>query len=98
PCAPASSLPAALPTSFSGSVVERPARRHQWVEAGMPIAELVDNTQLRAVGDVPAEAAAALKPGAPARLMLPDLGRELAVQVEAVDRKSTRLNSSHVTI
>ncbi len=79
--------PARLVAPYSGSVVERPARRLQWVEAGMPIAELVDNTQLRAVGDVPAEAAAALKPGAPARLMLPDLGRELAVQVEAVSRK-----------
>jgi RND family efflux transporter MFP subunit len=72
---------------FSGAVVERPARRHQWIEPGMPIIELVDNTQLRAVGDVSAEAAAALRPGAPARLVLPDLGRELAVQVEAVSRK-----------
>lgn len=76
-----------LVAPFSGAVVERPARRHQWVEPGMPIVELVDNTQLRAVGDVSAESAAGLKPGAAARLLLPDLGQELAVQVEAVSQK-----------
>jgi len=76
-----------LVAPFSGAVVERPARRHQWVEAGMPIVEIVDNNRLRAVGDVPAEAAAGLKRGARARLVLPDLNRELDVEVEAVSAK-----------
>lgn len=72
---------------FSGSVVERHVSKYQWVEAGMPIVEIVDNTRLRAVGDVPAEAAAGLKRGARARLVLPDLNRALDVEVEAVAAK-----------
>ena len=72
---------------FSGAVVERHVSRHQWVEPGMPIVEIVDNTRLRAVGDVATDAAATLKRGSPARLVLPDLGRELEVSVEAVSGK-----------
>ena len=82
---------------FSGAVVERHVSRHQWVEPGMPIVEIVDNTRLRAVGDVSAEAAAGLKRGSRARLLLPDLGRELDVDVEAVSGK-VELRSNTVRV
>ena len=82
---------------FSGAVVERHVSRHQWVEAGQPIVEIVDNTRLRAVGDVSAEAAAGLKRGSRARLLLPDLGRELDVDVEAVSGK-VELRSNTVRV
>lgn len=82
---------------FSGSVVERHASRHQWVEPGMPIVEIVDNSRLRAVGDIPADAAAVLKRGAKAKLVLPDLGSELGVEVEAVSGK-VELRSNTVRV
>lgn len=86
-----------LVAPFSGAVVERHARQHQWVDAGMPIVELVNNIGLRAIGDVPTEAASQLKKGSQATLVLPDVGANYTVEVEAIARK-VELRSNTVRV
>jgi len=70
---------------FSGRVVERQVRQHEWVTAGQPLLSMVDPKQLRATANLPTPVAITLKVGAEHSVEIPALpGQPIAVKVLSV--------------
>lgn len=62
---------------FSGVIVDRKVRPHEWVTPGQPVLELYDPTRLRVVGDLPADVAVRLKIGQKHQFHFSDIQKDL---------------------
>lgn len=79
---------------FTGRIIRRHVKAHEWVTDGQPVVDLVDLSAIRAVADIAADVAVTLKKGDVHSFYVPDLAAEvdgsvLAVSPEVDERSNT---------
>ncbi|MDM8522663.1 efflux RND transporter periplasmic adaptor subunit [Desulfococcaceae bacterium HSG8] len=69
---------------FNCIVIRRHVQPHEWVTAGQAVVEVLDNTKLRAVANIPSGLAVSLKEGVAYTFNVHDLGITVSGTVQAV--------------
>ncbi|MGZ5049623.1 MAG: efflux RND transporter periplasmic adaptor subunit [Methylobacter sp.] len=79
---------------FSGRVAERLAQRHQYVKAGDPILDVLDDSQLEVAVLVPSSWLKWLKPGYEFKVFLEETQREYPAKVKMVGARIDAVSQS----
>ncbi len=77
----------AVPAPFNGRVVEQKARAHQYVQAGQPILDILDDSVLEAEFIVPSAWVGGLKPGVGLQVLVDETRKAYEARVVRVGAK-----------
>ena len=79
---------------YQGRVVEQKVREHQYVQAGQPMLEILDDTALEVEFIAPSRWLAWVKPGTPFQIQIDETGKTYSAKVTRIGAKADAVSHS----